>query len=374
MKITVSRDTLVAATAQLSRVVERRNTIPILSNLLLRATGDSLTLTATDLDLEATCRIKAEVATPGAVTLPASQLKDIAAKAASESISIDLPASERTQAIIKSGRSRFSLNTLPEADFPSLDGGEMTAIWSMSAKDLLALLNQVQFAISTEETRYYLNGIHLHVASHEGAQHLTAVATDGHRLALRRMPVPEGAANLPPIILPRKAVGEFVKLLPSWMAADAKVSVSATKLRLDVGTATLITKLIDGTFPDYARVIPAPGPTQVIVDRKSLSDACGRVGTISTDRARSVKFSFGENGLTLTVTSSDVGEATDAVETEHSGDPIEIGFNGGYMQDIAGATDAEQILLSLTDPGSPTLLTGAGDPAALFVLMPMRVG
>lgn len=374
MKLTVSRDTLVAATAQLSRIVERRNTIPILSNLLLRATGDSLALTATDLDLEETCRIKAEVAEPGAVTLPAVQLKDITAKMAGESISIEGATGERNQAIIKSGRSRFALITLPEADFPSLDGGEMPATWSMPAKDLLALLSQVQFAISTEETRYYLNGIHLHVGSHAGAPHLTAVATDGHRLALRRMPLPEGAAELPPIILPRKAVSEFVKILPSWAAADAKVSVSTTKLRLEVGTATLITKLIDGTFPEYARVIPAPGPTQVTVNRKSLSDACGRVGAISTERVRSVKFTFDKVAVTLTVTHPDTGEATDAVETEHSGPPIEIGFNGGYMQDIAGATEAEQIVLSLTDPGSPTLITGAGDPAALFVLMPMRVG
>ncbi|GGF56428.1 DNA polymerase III subunit beta [Azorhizobium oxalatiphilum] len=373
MKINVPRETLVAAAAQLSRIVERRNTIPILSNLLLRADEDGLAITATDLDMEATCRIKAEVLVPGAITLPAGQLKDIAAKVAGESVSIDATAGERQQAIIKSGRSRFQLNTLPEADFPSLAAGEMPAPWTLPAKDLLATIQQVQFAISSEETRYYLNGIHFHVVDHQDAPHLTAVATDGHRLALRRVPAPEGAADMPPIILPRKAVVEFAKLLPDWSASDAKVAVSTTKLRLEVGTTTLITKLIDGTFPDYTRVIPAPGSTQVGVNRKALAEACDRVCTVSTGKARAVKFAFAAEGLTLKVTDTDMGEATDDVATEHEGEPIEIGFNGTYLQDIAGASKAEKLNISLSEPGLPALITGDGESAALFVLMPMRV-
>ncbi|MGN6463189.1 MAG: DNA polymerase III subunit beta, partial [Pseudolabrys sp.] len=256
MKVTVERSALLKSLGHVHRVVERRNTIPILANVLLRADKGKLSLKATDLDLEVIETIAAEVSPGGSTTVPAHMFYEIVRKLP-EGTQVVLEASgDRAILAIRAGRSRFTLQTLPESDFPDLAAGEMTHKFTLAAKDLKRLIDKTQFAISTEETRYYLNGIYLHVAGAAKAQKLRAVATDGHRLAQAELDAPKGADGMPGIIVPRKTVGEVQRLIED-LDADVSIELSQTKIRFTIGDVVLTSKLIDGTFPDYGRVIPA---------------------------------------------------------------------------------------------------------------------
>ncbi|TDT94516.1 DNA polymerase-3 subunit beta [Azorhizobium sp. AG788] len=377
MKLTLARDALAGALAQITRIVERRNTIPILGNVLLRAADSRLSLTGTDLDVEVATSIACDVVRPGAATVQATALHDIAKKLAGSEVALEVTDESTQPLVIRSGRSRFKLPTLPDADFPSLAAPEADVI-SVPAKALAGLIDQVSFAISTEETRYYLNGIYLHITQVDGTPWLTGVATDGHRLAQRRLAAPEGHERWPEpgIIVPRKAVAELAKLLPTVGDGPARLVVSPTKLQVQMGDTRLVTKLVDGTYPDYSRVIPAPGAaTRVTMDRKDLIAATARVTTVSSDRGRAVKFSFEEEAsrAVLSVTNPDAGAATDEIETTHAGPPLQIGFNGAYVGDVAGALSTDTITLEMADPGAPARIIAEGDVTAVFVLMPMRV-
>lgn len=257
MKITVQRDTLAPALAALSRVVERRNTIPILSNILLCAEGDRLTLRATDLDIQAETGLPCEVAEPGAITLPAHTLSDIVRKLPAEAtVAFESVKPDHDRMVVKSGRSRFTVQSLPESDFPDITAGEFSHRFTLPAKDFAAAFGQVEFAISTEETRYYLNGIHMHTLPVDGQTKLRAVATDGHRLSRIELPAPEGSAGMPAVIVPRKTVAELGRMAKD-QDGEITLEFSANKIRATIGASTLTSKLIDGTFPDYQRVIPA---------------------------------------------------------------------------------------------------------------------
>jgi DNA polymerase-3 subunit beta len=279
---------------------------------------------------------------------------------------------ETTQLTVRSGRSRFVLQTLPATDFPDLAAGEFPHRFELKSADLRRLIEKTQFAISTEETRYYLNGIYLHTLDVDGEARMRAVATDGHRLARVELPAPSGAAGMPGVILPRKTVGEVQKLLDD---AEAMVSVelSTAKVRFTVGPVVLTSKLIDGTFPDYARVIPTGNDKRLIVERGDFAAAVDRVSTISSERGRAVKLSLSERRLVLTVTNPDSGTATEEIEVEYEAEPLDIGFNSRYLLDIAGQLEGDTALLRLADPGSPTLVQDREGAAALYVLMPMRV-
>src|SRR6202158_4290156 len=272
MKVTVERAALLRSLGHVHRVVERRNTIPILANVLIRADEAKLALKATDLDLEVIETIPAEVGPAGATTVPAHMFYDIVRKLP-EGTQILLEASgDRASLALRAGRSRFSLQTLPESDFPDLAAGEMTHKFALAAKDLKRLIDKTQFAISTEETRYYLNGIYLHTAGTAKAATLRAVATDGHRLAQVELPLPEGAAGMPGIIVPRKTVGEVQRLIEG-NEAEIIVDLSQGKIRFTIADAVLTSKLIDGTFPDYARVIPVGNDKELTVDKKEFEQA-----------------------------------------------------------------------------------------------------
>src|ERR1700686_1701961 len=269
MKITVERSELLKSLGHVHRVVERRSTIPILANVLLRADRSKLSLKATDLDVEVTDAIAAEVGPGGSTTVPAHMFFDIVRKLP-EGAQIVLESSvDRAALEIRAGRSRFTLQTLPESDFPDLAPGEMTHKFQLKAADLKRLIDKTQFAISTEETRYYLNGIYLHAAGTAKAQTLRAVATDGHRLAQMELELPKGADGMPGIIVPRKTVGEVQRLLEDG-DAEVAVELSPGKIRFTVGEVILTSKLIDGTFPDYARVIPVGNDKELVVDKKKL--------------------------------------------------------------------------------------------------------
>ncbi len=316
MKVTLERAALLKSLGHVHRVVERRNTIPILSNVLLRADGQSLLLKATDLDLEVTERLAADVGQKGATTLPAHILYDIVRKLP-DGAQVTLEATGETgQLTLRSGRSRFSLQALPDSDFPDLAAGEFSHDFKLAASDLKRLIDKTQFAISNEETRYYLNGIFLHAIEVEGHLMLRAVATDGHRLARVEIPAPAGAAGMPGVIVPRKAVAEVQKLIED-PALEVRVEISPAKIRFTFGDVVLTSKLIDGTFPDYARVIPSGNDKRLVVDRAPFAAAVDRVSTISSERGRAVKLAVAEGKLILSVTNPDSGSALEELDVDY---------------------------------------------------------
>jgi DNA polymerase-3 subunit beta len=372
MKVTVERAALLKSLGHVHRVVERRNTIPILANVLVRAEGSKLSFKATDLDLEITETIAAEVSPGGSTTVPAHMFYEIVRKLPEGTQVVLEGSGDRAVLALRAGRSRFTLQTLPENDFPDLAAGEMTHTFTVAAADLKRLIDKTQFAISTEETRYYLNGIYLHAATTGKTQTLRAVATDGHRLAQVELALPAGAAGMPGIIVPRKTVGEVQRLIE---ANDAEISIelSQGKIRFTIGNVVLTSKLIDGTFPDYARVIPSGNDKELIVDKKEFEQAVDRVSTVSSERGRAVKLSLSSGRLVLSVTNPDSGSATEELEVEYAAEPLDIGFNSRYLLDIASQIESEAAVLKLADPGSPTLIEDRDSKGTLYVLMPMRV-
>ena len=372
MKVTVERAELLKSLGHVHRVVERRNTIPILANVLVKADRGKLSLKATDLDLEVTDSIAAEVSPGGSTTVPAHMFYEIVRKLPDGAQIVLEGSGDRAVLSLRAGRSRFTLQTLPESDFPDLAAGEMSHSFKVAAADLKRLIDKTQFAISTEETRYYLNGIYLHTAGTAKAGMLRAVATDGHRLAQVELPLPQGAAGMPGIIVPRKTVGEVQRLIETG-EGEVAIELSAGKIRFTIGNVVLTSKLIDGTFPDYARVIPANNDKSLIVDKKDFEAAVDRVSTVSSERGRAVKLSITGGRLVLSVTNPNSGSATEEIEVEYEADPLDIGFNSRYLLDIAAQIEGEVAVLKLADPGSPTLIQDKDAKGALYVLMPMRV-
>src|SRR5204862_2460319 len=334
MKVTVERAELLKSLGHVHRVVERRNTIPILANVLVRAEKSALNLKATDLDLEVIESISAEVAPGGSTTVPAHMFYEIVRKLPEGSQVVLEASGDRAVLAIRAGRSRFTLQTLPESDFPDLAAGEMTHKFALAAKDLKRLIDKTQFAISTEETRYYLNGIYLHAAGNGQSTALRAVATDGHRLAQIDLPAPQGAVGMPGIIVPRKTVGEVQRLIEDG-EAEVGIELSQTKIRFTLGDVVLTSKLIDGTFPDYARVIPVGNDKKLTIDKKAFEQAVDRVSTVSSERGRAGKLSLSNGKLMLSVTNPDSGSATEEIEVEYGSEPLDIGFNSRYLLDIA---------------------------------------
>ncbi|MCX7340906.1 MAG: DNA polymerase III subunit beta [Hyphomicrobiales bacterium] len=372
MKVTVERSQLLKALGHVHRVVERRNTIPILSNVLMSAGVTGLRLKATDLDIEVVESVQADVAMAGASTVPAVVIYDIVRKLP-EGGQISLETTGETgQMTVRSGRSRFTLQTLPETDFPDITAGEMPHVFTLPAGDFKRLIDKTQFAVSTEETRYYLNGIYFHTLDVEGRTVLRAVATDGHRLARVETPAPAGAAGMPGVIVPRKAVTEIQKLLEGG-EDTVEVQLSASKIRVAVGDVVLTSKLIDGTFPDYGRVIPSGNDKRLTVNRAEFAIAVDRVSTISSERGRAVKLSMADGRMTLAVTNPDSGSATEEIEVDFEASPLDIGFNARYLLDIMAQLDSDTALFRLADPGSPTIIQDREGASALYVLMPMRV-
>jgi len=372
MKVTVERAELLKSLSHMHRVVERRNTIPILANVLIRAEKSALQLKATDLDLEVIESVAAEVSPGGATTVPAHMFYEIARKLPEGSQVVLEATGDRAVLSIRAGRSRFTLQTLPESDFPDLAAGDMSHKFKLAAADLKRLIDKTQFAISTEETRYYLNGIYLHTAGSGKTAKLRAVATDGHRLAQFELALPAGSAGMPGIIIPRKTVGEVQRLIED-SEAEVGIELSQAKIRFTIADVVLTSKLIDGTFPDYARVIPVGNDKDLTVDKKDFKAAVDRVSTVSSERGRAVKLSLTGGRLVLSVTNPDSGSATEELEVEYASDPIDIGFNSRYLLDIADQLDGEVALLKFADPGSPTLIQDKDAKGALYVLMPMRV-
>jgi DNA polymerase III subunit beta len=373
MKITVERGAFLKALSHVQSVVERRNTIPILSNVMIDAAKGRLKLTATDLDIEIVESLPADVLRNGSATAPAHMLYDIVRKLPEGAqVQAELLTSEGGRLAVSAGTVRFELACLPKEDFPQMAAGALPHRFRLAADDLKRLIDRTKFAISTEETRFYLNGIYLHAAKEGKTKMLRAVATDGHRLARYEFDLPDGAADMPGVIVPRKTVSELRRLLDDAQGA-IDVSLSDTKIQFVSDGVELTSKLIDGTFPDYQRVIPAANDKSLMLDSKEFSQAVDRVSTISADKTRAVKLNLSKDKLTLTVINPDSGTATEELGATYNAAAIEIGFNARYLLDVTSQIEGKEVRFLLSDAGSPTLIEYKDDPRTLYVLMPMRV-
>ncbi len=372
MKFSIERSVLLKAVSQAQSVVERRNTIPILSNVLIDASEGNVSFRATDLDIEVVYRTGAQIEQTGSTTVAAVTLHEIVKKLPDGSL-VDITEDAAAQRIsLKAGRSQFTLATLPREDFPIMASSEYTANFSCKAPLIRRLFDKSKFAISTEETRYYLNGVYMHIAQNDDGSTLRCVATDGHRLARVDAAMPDGADGMPGVIVPRKTVGELRKLLDDDDMTIA-ISVSETKVRFSTPDITLISKVIDGTFPDYSRVIPTSNTRKLEVDAAEFAQAVDRVATISSERSRAVKMQLTEDRLVLSVNAPDAGAAEEELVVAYGDDTLEIGFNAKYLLEITSQVDRENATFFFNSSGDPTLMREGNDTSAIYVVMPMRV-
>jgi DNA polymerase-3 subunit beta len=370
-KIKIDRSSLLKALSHVQSVVERRGTIPILANVKLSAAEGQLELSATDMDIAVEDRVNATIETQGAVTVPAHTFYDIVRKLPDGSEVELRKDADSGKLTLRCGSSRFSLATLPVEDFPAMAEGDLSHHFTLSAVDCVALLEKTRFAVSTEETRYYLNGVYLHSTEINGIKVMRAVATDGHRLARIEIPMPEGAAGMPGIIIPRKTLGELRKLVED--AATIEISLSATKIRFRAGDATLMSKLIDGTFPDYERVIPQGNDRILEVDTKALTTAVDRVSVISSEKSRGIKVALQHGRLTLSASSAEQGTANEELDVTYAAEPMETGFNSRYLLDMMAQIEGDVVQFVLADATAPALVRDPADVGAVYVIMPMRV-
>ena len=374
MKFKADRATLLKALAHIQSVAEKRNTIPILANARIEVSRGKLSFTATDMEIAVVEEVPCQAVRDGATTAPAATLYEIVRKLPEGAeVELDLN-TENGQLRLRAGKYGTSLVTLPVEDFPAMTAGQLPHRFKLGAQELRGLIDRTRFAISTEETRYYLNGIYLHAVDVDGHRRLRAVATDGHRLARVEEDLPEGAGAMPGIIIPRKTVAELRKLLDE-ASGSVEVALSDTRIQFTVGPITLTSKLIDGTFPEYDRVIPRENDKILRVGKKDFAEAVARVAAISSERSRPVKLALQKDLLTLSAASPDQGSATEELDgdrVQYSAGALEIGFQARYLNDITDQI-SEQVEFRFADGSAPTIVCDAADGTALYVLMPMRV-
>ena len=372
MKLTIERAALLKALGHVQSAVERRNTIPILSNVLLSAERDRLTFSATDLDLEIIDQAFAQVDQQGQITAPAHTLYEIVRKLPDGADVALTFTGEDPRLMVQAGRSRFSLPVLPAGDFPVMSSEGLAGRMTVDVTDLIRLIDKTRFAISAEETRYYLNGLFVHTVVEGGVQKLRAVATDGSRLALAEMPAPEGAAGAPGVIVPRKTINEARRLLDD-AGETVELAVSPQKVRFELNGAALTSKVIDGNFPDYSRVIPKDNNRIVRVDAKLFAQAVDRVATISAEKSRSVRMAIESGRVVLTVRNMEAGQAVEELEIDYDGDAFELSFNARYLMDITDQISGETAELRFGGPNDPALVLDPADASVQYILMPLRV-
>ncbi len=372
MKLIIERAALLKSLGHVQSVVERRNTIPILSNVRMDAAKGRLSLNATDMDIQIVESTSAEVSKSGATTVPAHTLYDIVRKLPDGAQVEVVSSSDGGQIVLTAGRSRFNFACLPVEDFPAMADGKLGHTFKLGSADLKSLIDRTRFAISTEETRYYLNGIYLHAAKSEKVDVLRAVATDGHRLARVELPLPDGASGMPGVIVPRKAVIEVRKLIEET-DSDVEISLSDSKIKFTFDDVTLTSKLIDGTFPDYERVIPTGNDKVLEAECKTMFNAVDRVSAISSEKSRSIKMTCDKGAMTLSASSPEAGSAVEEVEATYDSGNLEIGFNSRYLLEILGQIEGDAVRFTMADAASPTIIRDVADGSAVYVLMPMRV-
>lgn len=366
MKFEITRNELLKPVQAVIGVIERRQTMPILANLLIAADGKTLTVTATDLEVELQAQVPLECDDTGEVTIPGRKCLDICrALPDGASVVVELT---NGQLKLRSGRSRFSLSTLPAAEFPLVEGVEAQVRFSTVRKTLKNLLNRTSFAMAQQDVRYYLNGLLLET----DAATLRAVATDGHRLAMCETPLEMEEATQQQVILPRKGVVELLRLLDdSDEATD--VALGGNKIRVTVGSLCFTSKLIDGRFPDYDRVVPKECDKVVKADRLQMRDVLSRAAILSSEKYKGVRLVIERGRIGVQAHNPEQEEAEDELEAEYDGESLEIGFNVVYLLDALAAVDNQDVILKFSDANSSCLILDPDSDAHRYVVMPMRL-
>jgi len=372
MKFIIERANLLKTLSHVQSIVEKRNTIPVLSNVRIEALGDGVSFKATDMDTEITEIVDAKILEKGATTAPAHMLYDIVRKLSDGAqIEFTYP-DEKGQLTVNSGRSKFSISSIRAEDFPVISADKLPTNFIMEKEELKNVIDRTQFAVSTEETRYFLNGLYIHAKNEGGIKVLRIVATDGHRLACVESPLPTGAENMTGIIIPKKTVAEIRKLLDDASADNITISVSENKIRFTLDEVTLTSKLIDASYPDYERVIPIQNDKNLEVNVKNLAAAVDRVSVVA-EKTRAIKMITRPNHITITTSSADLGSAMEELESKYDSDQLEIGYNFRYLLDILAQIKGDEVKFSFSDAMSPAVLHDTSDASAIYVLMPMRI-
>jgi len=368
MQFEISREALIKPLQLVTGVVERRQTLPVLSNVLLALDKKMLSLTGTDLEVELTGSVEVDSAgSDGEITVPARKLMDICKSLPdSASLKFDL-ADDKLK--IQSGRSRFSLSTLPATDFPGVDESSGTLEFAAAKSLLKTMLQNTSFAMAQQDVRYYLNGMLVEVS----ADYLRVVATDGHRLAMQTESIKSGVSDTSGVIVPRKGVLELGRLLSDGDDEDINVVIGTNHIRVTMSNFTFTSKLVDGKFPDCNRVLPKGGDKNVIAGREQLRDSLNRTAILSNEKFRGIRLILSDDELKIIANNPEQEEAEETVPVEYKGDSLEIGFNVIYLVDVLNVLDSENVQLIVSDPNSSALVQSSDDSSAIYVVMPMRL-
>ncbi len=370
MKLTIEKKNLLASISHIHSITERKSTIPILLNVKIEAADGGLKFTATNIDIEIVEQVEANVSAKGEITVPASTLFEIVRKLPDGEVVME---TKNSKLDIVAGKAKFSLPTLPVEDFPMMATGDIPFKFSVSPDDLIKLIDKTKFAVSTEETRYFLNGIYFHTAESKGNSVLRAVATDGHRLALLDTDCPVGAKGMPGIIIPRKLILELRKLLDE-VSSEIKVEASESKIRFSFGNIVITSKIIEGKFPNYEKVIPVGNDKVLELDTKLFATAVDRISSVTGDKTKAVKLRISREGLKISANSPESGSGDEEIDgTYNSDDSIEVGFNARYLLDIADQIEGKNIRFTMADSASPALISEIDNEQSVYVLMPMRI-
>ena len=375
MEFKINSTDLLKALSHIHGIVEVRHTLPILSNIILEAKDDKLILSSTNLDIYCSDKIKAEVLQSGEVSVSAVTFFEIIKRLPSGSEVLMIMEEGENEIRLTCGRSKFNLSTLKTDDFPIISDSDLSTNFVLSADELIRIIDKTKFAVSNEETRYYLNGIFLHKAERDSIQFLRAVATDGHRLAQYDIPLPQGAEDITGIIIPKKTIYELRKVLDD-ANGDVSVSLNENKIKFSFNDLKVVSKVIDGTFPDYTKVIPQKNDKNFKTNNSDLKNAIDRVSAVAANeesKSKAIKFCIENNSLSLSVESQSKGSANEMIDVNYSGDKVDIGFNSKYIIDICNEVDGDEISISLSDSISPAIILDKTDENLFFVLMPMRI-
>ena len=375
MEIKANSSDLLKALNHIHGIVEVRHTLPILSNIVLSSENNELSLSSTNLDIFCSDKIDAEIVNSGEISVPAITFFEIVKRLPSGSDVILSMGDEDTELILKCGRSKFNLSTLKTEDFPILSDKDLSTNVVISADELSRMIDKTKFAISNEETRYYLNGIFFHKAESNSIKFLRAVATDGHRLAQYDIPLPQGAEEITGIIIPKKTVFELRKVLDD-ADGDVSVSLNENKIKFSFNNLKIISKVIDGTFPDYTKVIPQNNDKKFKTNNSELKNAIDRVSAVAINeetKSKAIKLTIENNKLNLSVESQSKGSAKEEIDISYSNEKVDIGFNSRYLLDICNEVDGDEIDVNLLDSISPAIILDKTDENLFFVLMPMRI-
>lgn len=369
MKLIIERDPFFKALRNSDNLIEKRTTVPILSHVLLKAADNKLSLTTTDMEIGIIESTPAEIHREGSAAVPVRRLYSVV-KSLKEGVRIELDYdSVKGIMTLKAARANFEFSCLPAEEFPAINIEKLPYRFPLPAKDIFSLFERTRFAMSTEESRYSLNGVHFHAAS---GNELRAVATDGHRLAKVTVSLPSSAANLPGVIIPRKTVYEVISLLADTVL-DVDIALSDSQISFNIGDVYLTSRLIDAQYPEYEAVIPKTNEKALTMHVRPFREAVARVAIMASEKEKGIKLKLTENQLELSSASSESGSAIEEMSVEYANDDMEIGFNANYLIEIAHQINSEEAEILLSDTGSPAIIRDLNDTQSLYVLMPMRV-